>query len=57
MTKEDKDYLFFRCKTNWHSKHYHYIEEWISNVTSTQLEYFKKEKNNLIKLGIYEPKR
>ena len=57
MTQEDKDYLFFRCKTNWHGKYYHYIEEWISNVTSTQLEYFKKEKNNLIKLGIYDTRR
>ena len=57
MTQEDKDYLFWRCKTNWHNKYHRYIYEWIDNVLPTQLEYFKKEMEHLINQGIYEPKR
>ena len=57
MNQEDKDYLVWRCKTNWHNKYRHYIDEWISNVLPTQLEYFKREKENLIKRGIYDPRR
>ena len=57
MTQEDRDYLVWRCKTNWHNKYHHYINEWISNVLPTQLEYFKREKENLIKRGIYDTKR
>jgi len=57
MTQEDKDYLVWRCKTNWHNKYHRYIDEWISNVLPTQLEYFKKEKENLIKMGVYDTKR
>ena len=57
MTQEDSDYLFWRCKTNWHSKYYRYINDWIDNVTPSQLEYFKREKNKLINLGIYDTKR
>lgn len=57
MTKEDKDYLFWRCKTNWHNKYYRYINEWINNVLPIQLKYFRREMNNLIKRGIYEKTR
>lgn len=57
MEKEDRDYLFFRCRTSWHRKYYHYIEEWISRITPAQLEYFKREKDNLIKLGIYDARK
>ena len=54
MTQEDKDYLVWRCKTSWHNKYYCYISEWIDNILPIQLEYFKKEKRNLIKKGIYD---
>lgn len=57
MTQEDKDYLVWRCKINWHNKYHRYIDEWISNVLPTQLEYFKKEKENLIKMGVYDTGR
>ena len=57
MTQEDKDYLVWRCKTNWHNKYHHYIDEWISNILPIQLEYFKREKENLIKRGIYDRRR
>ena len=50
MTQEDKDYLLWRCKVNWHNKYHRYINEWIDNVLPTQLEYFRREMNNLIKL-------
>lgn len=41
------EYLIYRFRTNNHNKYLKYCEEWISNVTSTQLEYFKLEKERL----------
>jgi hypothetical protein len=38
---------------NWHLKYHKYVDEWISNVTSEQLSYFEKEREHLIKQGIY----
>lgn len=55
MTREEKkNYLVWRCKTSWHNKYYHYINEWISNVLPTQLKYFRKEMQHLIKNGTYK---
>lgn len=48
-----KAYLEWRCRTNWHNKYLKYINEWVSNVTPTQLEYFKIEKQHLIDKGVY----
>ena len=53
MSEEEKSYLQWRCRINWHPKYYKYIDEWISNVLSTQLEYFKIEMNHLIANGVY----
>ena len=57
MKQKDKDYLFWRCKTNWHKKYHHYIDEWINNVLPYQLEYFRREMNNLINRGIYDTRK
>ena len=57
MTQKEKDYLYWRCKVNWHNKYHRYIDEWIDNVLPHQLEYFKKEMGNLIKLGGYDARR
>lgn len=57
MTQEVKDYLYWRCKTNWHNKYHRYINEWVDNVLPHQLEYFKKEMENLIKFGKYDTGR
>ena len=57
MTQKEKDYLYWRCKVNWHNKYHRYIDEWINNVLPHQLEYFKKEMENLIKLGGYDARR
>ena len=57
MTREEIDYLFWRCKTNWHKKYHRYIDEWVNNVLPYQLEYFRREMNNLINRGIYDAKR
>ena len=54
MTQEDKQYLQWRCRMNWHPKYLKYIDEWILNVTLTQLQYFRIEMQHLIKRGIYE---
>lgn len=48
------EYLKWRCRVNWHPKYYKYIEEWIKNVNKQQMEYFIKEKENLILRGIYK---
>mgnify|MGYP006873000713 CR=1 FL=1 len=48
-----KAYLEWRCRTNWHNKYRKYINEWVSNVTPTQLEYFKIEKQHLTDKGVY----
>lgn len=47
MEKNLKEYLQYRCKTSWHNKYHKYIDEWISNVLPSQLEYFKREMINL----------
>jgi len=48
-------YLKWRCRTNWHKKYHFYIDEWISNVTSEQMAYFERERENLINVGKYDP--
>lgn len=48
-----KRYLEWRCRMNWHPKYLKYIQEWISNVTDTQMEYFVREREHLINVGIY----
>jgi hypothetical protein len=53
MDRDMKTYLEWRCRMNWHPKYLKYIQEWISNVTSAQLEYFKRERERLISKGIY----
>jgi len=49
-----KTYLEWRCRMNWHPKYYKYISEWIENVTPLQMEYFERERENLLKRGIYK---
>lgn len=48
-----KRYLEWRCRMNWHPKYLKYIQEWISNITDTQMEYFVREREHLINIGIY----
>ena len=53
MTEIERKYLVWRCRSSWHNKYLKYIDEWINNVLPHQLEYFKKERDNLIKTGTY----
>lgn len=57
--KEYIDYLRWRCKMNWHSRYLKsnwYIDQWISGVTSEQMNYFiNHEMPNLIDRNIYKP--
>lgn len=53
MTPQLYNYLQWRCRTNWHPKYLKYIDDWISNITDTQLEYFIRECYNLINNGKY----
>lgn len=57
MTQEERNYLKWRCKTNWHNKYHKYINEWIDNILPLQLDYFKIEMEHLIKQGIYDTRR
>ena len=52
-----KKYLLFRFKTNNRNAYHKYFDEWVENITDTQIEYFEREMNNLIKQGTYDPKR
>lgn len=54
MESEIKTYLKWRCRVNWHNKYHKYIDEWISNVTQSQLQYFRKEMIYLRNNGIYQ---
>lgn len=55
MEQELRQYLEWRFNSNNHPKYRKYANEWIANVTSTQLNYFKRERENLIKKGDYRP--
>lgn len=46
-------YLEWRCRRNWHTKYYKYIDEWIAGITEQQLNYFYKECEHLVDRGIY----
>lgn len=50
-------YLEFRFKNGLKKVYQKYFDEWLSGVTEEQLNYFEREMNNLIKLGIYDPER
>lgn len=47
MTEEMYTYLQQRFYRNNHAKYRKYFEEWVQNVTETQLMYFEKEKYHL----------
>ena len=52
-----KKYLEFRFRINNRNAYHHYFNEWVSNITAEQAQYFEREMNNLIKLGVYDPER
>lgn len=54
MTQEERTYLEWRCRTNWHPKYHKYISEWIDNVLPQQLNYFRIEMKHLFEQGIYK---
>lgn len=41
------EYLIYRFKHNNHNKYLKYVDNWISNITENQLQYFKLEKERL----------
>ncbi len=48
-----KSYLEWRFRVNNHPKYLRYCNEWINNLTSTQIEYFEREAEHLIERGVY----
>ena len=59
VSEEIKKYLVWRCRMNWPGKYTKvgttYIEEWISNVTQTQLDYIvNHEMPYMIKNNFYK---
>ena len=53
MTTIDKTYLEWRFRTNNIPKYLKYMEEWISNLTPEQINYFRKERLHLISMSKY----
>ena len=49
MSEQLNTYLEMRFYKENHSKYHKYFKEWVSNITETQILYFTKEMNNLIK--------
>lgn len=41
------EYIVYRFMRHNHNKYKHYCQEWISNLTKDQIEYFKLEKERL----------
>ena len=54
MTKELETYLHWRFRVNNHAKYQRYLNDWLYNVTETQLQYFEQEMRRLINSGIYK---
>ena len=50
-------YLRFRFYTNNRKPYHHYFDEWVSDLTKNQIDYFLREMENLIKDGKYDPER
>lgn len=42
-----RDYLIQRFLRSNHKKYHKYVFEWIDNLTETQLQYFKLEKDRI----------
>lgn len=54
MNKKLETYLQWRFIVNNRSAYHHYLNDWLYNVTETQLQYFEQEMNRLINRGIYK---
>ena len=54
MSKELETYLQWRFRVNNRNQYQHYLNDWLYNVTETQLQYFEQEMNRLINSGIYK---
>ena len=53
MNNELRTYLEWRFRTNNHPKYQKYRDEWINNIPSCNLWYYKAEMQHLQKRGIY----
>jgi hypothetical protein len=51
MTSELYEHLKQQFYLNNHAKYKKYFEEWVSNLTSIQIEYFEIEKENIKNLA------
>lgn len=51
MTNKLRIYLEWRFRISNHNKYQKYRDEWINNVTPTQLQYFEIEMNHLLNNG------
>lgn len=54
MPKELEKYLYWRFIFNNHKKYHHYFNEWLSNLTETQLYYFAEEMRRCRNARIYK---
>ena len=54
MDKSLRTYLEWRYRVNTPGKYQQYRDEWIDNLVPSQLFYFEREMDNLIKNGTYK---
>ena len=54
MSKDLWEYLEQRFKRNNHPKYLKYFDEWVSNISETQIHYFEIERLNIIQRSKYE---
>lgn len=47
LTTKLKEWLRYQWKISNHSKYQHYFEEWLSNITQSQIKGFEKQMFNL----------
>ena len=56
MSKDLWEYLEQRFKRNNHPKYLKYFDEWVNNISETQIHYFEIERLNIIQKSKYERK-
>lgn len=54
MSKDLWEYLEQRFKRNNHPKYLKYFDEWVNNISETQIHYFEIERLNIIQKSKYE---
>ncbi len=55
MDKTLENYVRWRFRVNNTNHYQQYLDEWLKNITETQINYFREEMCRLIGMGKYAP--